>query len=683
MAGSKAHPAGKSDSKDFRKAKQESGKKRIKSRTGNVKPAGTVFERSGIYLDKHIRTVFVASLLITLVFSLLLFDIRFSMAGDDSAFVIRASEFLTHFTFPGFSGPLYPIVLSPFTGIFGISAIPLKCLSLLFILCTLCFTYMAFKDRISSVLLSALMILFSVNSYVLYYASQTYSEAFFMFIQSVAFYLFFSRLIGNEEGKSCRTMISRHMLMAACILALGLTRTIGFSALIAVSAYFISRARWKDLLLCILSFTVIFALFQGFKLLLWGNSGLHFTGQFDNLIAKNYYDTGAGQEDLPGFVNRVLENSRYYFSDSLYVLSGFREMKVAGESYPLLSLFTWLMLIAATVISSGRNKYLLFTGIYTLVFIFLTFLITQSIWRQSRLIIPFYPLILLLLLSLVFHVLSHRKLKKFQWVFPVFILLLFGLSLRTTAIETRKVRQIENKYSGLTPDWENYCKLSEWASENLQQNAVVACRKPSVSFIYGHGRQFFGINRIISSPGDLLLQEDVQKKLRYYFISPASIDKHPLPDALFYSLKSGLIGYGLVNNLGTLSMPFYIMKFPDEINLKTQAEIKQSEIKGTDNIDTLKTWLTDLKAKITLIYPDSMLIFLRKAGVTHVITASLRADPGEKNGYTDNTVERFMDYIRYKYPDLMIKMVQMGTDDNEPAVLYQINYEKAGFRRSD
>jgi hypothetical protein len=644
----------------------------------NVSNSSTFFERTEIFLTKYMNRILLASLLLTLTFSILLFDIRFSLAGDDSAYVLRAVDFLDHFIYPGFSGPLYPIVLSPFIAIFGIQAIPLKCLSLLFILGFVYFIYKAFRGRISAILLAALLILIPFNSFILYYASQTYSEAFFMFLQAIVLYVFFTLFTGPDQEKSFGIMIKQHLLLAVCILALGITRTIGLSAIIAVSAYFIIKGQWKNLVFFIISFTILFASFQGFKILVWENSEMHFAGQFENLVSKNYYDTGAGKEDMQGYITRVIGNSNYYLSDAFYALLGFREMKDSNTSYPLLAILTWLLIISSTIMSFKKNKYLFFTGVYTVIFIFITFLITQTVWKQSRLIIPYVPLILLMLLSLFYDLLSINRWKRVQWLFPVFVLILFGLSFNSIALEIRKTRQIDSKYYGLTPDWENYCKVSEWASENLPKNVFVACRKPSISFIYSNGKRFFGINRINDSPSDSLLKAETVKTLHYYFILPSSIDNNPVSTNLYYIFKKGMLGYGLINENNVLSIPFYLMRFPDSLEEKTLAEMKSSKVSYTADINILKTWLNNPKVKISIIYPDSLLNFLRKANVTHVITANLRADAAEKNGYTNNTVERFMNYIGYKYPDIMTKIIQMGSDDNEPAALYQINYDQTG-----
>jgi hypothetical protein len=48
---------------------------------------------------------------LTLLFSLLLYDPKISLSGDDSFYINRASEFIHSFKFPSFQGPLYPMVV--------------------------------------------------------------------------------------------------------------------------------------------------------------------------------------------------------------------------------------------------------------------------------------------------------------------------------------------------------------------------------------------------------------------------------------------------------------------------------------------------------------------------------------------------------------------------------------------
>jgi hypothetical protein len=266
-----------------------------------------------------------------------------------------------------------------------------------------------------------------------------------------------------------------------------------------------------------------------------------------------------------------------------------------------------------------------------------------------------------------------------QLFFPVLVLALFGLTLKTTVSQVKYARQITNKYSCLTPDWENYCKISEWASENLPPDAFVACRKPSVSFIYGNGKRFFGITQLTSLPGNSLLPEWQRTKAHWFFLSAASLEKS-LPTDLYYTIKKAIVAYGVNGELFAENIEFYIMNFPDSIRMRTFGEMKNFNIIPSDNVDSLKFRLNDHEAKISVIYPDTLLNILMNAKVTHVLRASLRASPKQKTNLIINTVERFMDFIKYKYPKIVTRIMQVGENDNEPSVLYKLNYNLYGLK---
>ena len=39
-----------------------------------------------------------------------------------------------------------------------------------------------------------------------------------------------------------------------------------------------------------------------------------------------------------------------------------------------------------------------------------------------------------------------------------------------------------------------------------------------------------------------------------------------------------------------------------------------------------------------------------------------------------NTVERYLGFIEFKYPDIKTKLIQIGDDSDEPASIYRLNY---------
>ncbi len=70
--------------------------------------------------------------------------------------------------------------------------------------------------------------------------------------------------------------------------------------------------------------------------------------------------------------------------------------------------------------------------------------------------------------------------------------------------------------------------------------------------------------------------------------------------------------------------------------------------------------------------PEEKLQMLQDNGVTHIIIATLRADPTRKSERVINTIHRFVQPISQKYPQKFRKIHQEGTD--ESAVLYEIIY---------
>lgn len=115
---------------------------------------------------------------ISVLFTFLLFDLRVSVGGDDSLYIIRANDFIKDFRYPSFQGPLYPIFLSIFVGIFGIKLFVLKLLSAIFLAGHLYFFYRAFKERIPASILTVSIILLSINAYLLFMAAKPIQKRF-------------------------------------------------------------------------------------------------------------------------------------------------------------------------------------------------------------------------------------------------------------------------------------------------------------------------------------------------------------------------------------------------------------------------------------------------------------------------------------------------------------------------
>jgi hypothetical protein len=69
-----------------------------------------------------------------------------------------------------------------------------------------------------------------------------------------------------------------------------------------------------------------------------------------------------------------------------------------------------------------------------------------------------------------------------------------------------------------------------------------------------------------------------------------------------------------------------------------------------------------------------------KSKVTHVLTDNLRINPERRNSQVMGTLEQFMYFLDLKYPAFRQKVIQIGDDRDEPAIIYELNYKLYGFK---
>jgi hypothetical protein len=624
------------------------------------------------YFDKRLGWLIWVILAITFIFSLLLFDSKVSLSGDDSFYIIRAYDFIHSFKYPEFQGPLYPMVLSLFVLVFGINIIVLKIVSLISVMGFMYLFFLAFRSRIPSTLLVVTLLILSINSFILYYASQTYNEAFYLFVQMILVYVFFRRFIDVERTVTTKEDIKRHLLVALSLLAIALTKNMGFSAVFAVTGYFLFRGQWKNLLYSIVAFSVVIFVFQGVKYAFWHEGGAQFSTQSSGLLNKDYYNPQAGKEDLAGFYTRLIDNSNLYLSKHFISIIGFLKVAPVMAVNSLVTIIIYLLSMGSLIITFRKNKYLFFSGLLTGSILLVTFVVLQVKWDQSRLIIPAVPLLILMLFAFFYYVSTNRQYKILQLAIPVLALLIFFQSLAVTASAVKANQEASGQFGGLTPDWRNYLQASEWAAENLPKDAVIACRKPSISFVYGNGRNFYGIMQLPTYSTDTFFKNWQKDEPAYMAFNYADFNGKQIEPGLIKTLKENQLALLFVGDT-----VYLIDKISDSIRTSFTEKVKASGFKYTSSLDSFKSMIHKGQL-MKLYYPDSLLTQLQNAGVTHILTANLRRNSTRKDGMIINTVERYMAFIQEKYPQIYTKVSQVGSDDNEPASIVKIEYERYG-----
>ena len=197
-------------------------------------------------------------------------------------------------------------------------------------------------------------------------------------------------------------------------------------------------------------------------------------------------------EDLPGFWHRLVENSKVYLT-FFYEYLGLRPEFSALSL--LLTLFTYVLFFVCIIPVYKRNKSLFFVGLYAGIMNVASFIILQTRGMQYRLIMIYVHLMLRFLLGGIYFWLSTNNLRKLALLSPALLILLcVSIGVRAKDKGAAHIPVLQHNLTGdmlygLTPDWENFVKMCQWTTKNLDKNAVVVSRKPSISYIYT-GKQF-------------------------------------------------------------------------------------------------------------------------------------------------------------------------------------------------
>ena len=640
--------------------------------------------RMDSFFEKHMTFFLWLSLSLGAIISFLMFDCKVSLSGDDCDYIINAQNFIKHFTYPGGRGALYPIVISPFL-IGGLNLILLKSLSAIFILLSMWLMYKSFHGKIPSPVLMPALLISNLCPYIFFYASYTYSEPFFMLTQAIFIYLFSKYFVNNEQSISpeIKRDWKKFVFIGLCFLAMGLTRTIGFAVMGAVILYFGFQKQWKNLLYSFLSAGIILVMFNVLKGIIWPESGAAY--DISNYLAKNFYNIEQGMEDFPGFVDRLVVNSHIYLAGFFYRFLGLRPpVDVPTDNMPLLSVFTYILFSVCLLVVFKRNKLLLFIGLYVGIMNFASFILLQTLWAQDRLIMIYYPFMLLFILGSLYH-LFKDKYRKVSWIYPAILVILFigtGTHLKVKLEKNLPVLQqnlLGNDLYGLTPDWENFIKMSRWANKNLDKDDVIVSRKPSISYVYT-GREFAGIYNVPFVYINEIVKQHPKEKDDYYFLTVgftsdqqmALINKYV--SDLQYVFVSRVKDKFAINDQKIMSAIVYRIK-KQLLDKEILENLEENNIIYTlDYEQFLKQFIDDYSTDIQIIDPDMLLDNIKRNHYKYFILAKIRIYTPQNTGRFINTIHQYLFFIQLKYPDQFETIHTIGKDESCELAKYVGNY---------
>jgi hypothetical protein len=424
----------------------------------------------------------------------------------------------------------------------------------------------------------ATIILIAINPYLLFFGSQTYSEALFLLAQSLFFLWFFKNFISDKEHNiGIRQEIIQFLVLGLILLGLGLIKSVGYGAFIVVIIYFLLEKKWKSVGFSITGFGIVYGFWQLLKFVFWGDSKAQMSDQAASLFLKHPYDPSQGTETFMGFIHRFLDNSNIYLSRQFFKILGLRPELVevngaigAVDTIPFLALLVYLIFIIGFIWSIRENKYLKFAGIYMAVMIGITFVVLQTIWEAHRLIIPFFPLMILYIITGLYGIFKNRNtnLKAMQFLVPVVVIIMILSTFQRSTIKIKEHQKILSSHlrgnitAGFTPDWVNFINMSIYAAKNVPQDKVIASRKPSISAIYGK-RRFFGIYSVESTDADTLLNYLHKHKVEYVVMASLRKNEAQKTDQIINTIQRYLY--------------FIQVKYPDKIKLIHQIGLPDDE----------------------------------------------------------------------------------------------------------
>ncbi len=457
------------------------------------------------FLDTHSIKIFAFIMAITALYAYWLFDYRISMLGDDSAYLMRASDFVHKGIFPSFQGPMFPIVISFVIKSIGFKLFYFKLVSVISLLGSVALFYFGLRNRIPSTLLFVTLLVYALNVTIHYYGSQTFSEAFYLLAQSFVIFVFCQLLI-EKVDIDIKKDGWKFLLLGLSLLILVQTRSVGYSAFMAIVLFYLLQKNFKALTLCIISFALCFGIFTAYKSMYKEDNT---ASQLKVLLQKDAYDATKGNEDISGFITRFTDNSQLYLSKEFPGILNWKTPSEEDLQKPpleqtsgLLTLFLYIVFFAALFYSFKDSKTMLFLSMYAAIFLGIVFIILQTSWDQDRLIITAVPLMVLILFYVLYYLLQNKLPAAFQFGFYVIAAVILFLNFSKTQTKVSEFSEIQEKNKegdllyGFPSEWHNYLEMCQWIDQNLSKEKTrVVCRKPEMAFVYSNGREFDGFYR--------------------------------------------------------------------------------------------------------------------------------------------------------------------------------------------
>jgi len=423
---------------------------------------------------------------------LALFDPKPNCGGDNAVYITLAESILRpgdgyslSFT-PGEPKPYtlapfgYPLLLAPFSALFGRNLIVFKLISLVFTIGSVALFALLIRPLFAPLTWAALTMAAAFNPVIVNYSHWILSEIPFLF-----FSLLSLKLLLESETREQQKPGRWFWLALACIAFTAHIRAVGLALAGAGVLYYALHRKLKKLVLFSLCLALLLAPWMIRNNLARGNNGVTYTSQF---LQKDIWSPEKGTVGIADLVSRIKFNIQAY-STKHFAQMIFGSENETAKGFALSA----VSLLAAFLAYFGLLRNLFTTAhIFELYAISYTgvLLIWPEIWSDVRLLLPIVPLLLIYLADGA----AARFLKRKLSVYPVSsaAIVLFvasvGLGAQIVRIPAnlQMIRAYLNgdRYAGYIPSWRHFFQAADWARENTAESSVFTVRKPSLFYLH-------------------------------------------------------------------------------------------------------------------------------------------------------------------------------------------------------
>ncbi len=524
------------------------------------------FEKFENWASVNNSKLFYTLLVLSLFLSLLSFNARISEAHDDALYLEGGWRYVNEFPkyFYTQNAPLYPMFLGLLIKLMGFKLIIFKLFSIGFNLLGFVLFYKALRGRVPAIVFVPVAVFQACNYLIMYFASMTFTEAFYFTLQGYFFYVAvqLAELV-NTQGTNLRQQMRWWVALGLSMFLISTAKSSAIVVIPAVLLFFALEKNWKAVGFSLGAYLLFKLPYELLVRSIWDAQN-QFAGQSKILLQKDPYDKALGNEDLAGFIQRFIDNCNLSFSKRFYQILGWREEN-SVEVYGLITLLTMaIMLFGFWKLLKAKNKVMVLLTLFTGAQVVLSFLILQARWDQPRITLVCMP-VLLILMFYTLYTFTNRK-----GIGPTLYLAIAALVVGSVLMSSVK-RGFKNlpivqknlkgdTYFGYTPDWQNFLKCSEWCADNLPAEALVASRKAPMSFVYGKGKKFFPIYSVIKKDS-LTNQSNPDSALAFFRTNKVT---HVMLGSL--RLNPSDASAGFINTVHNIMAPI-AQKYPDKLKL--------------------------------------------------------------------------------------------------------------------